>query len=61
MVYHITYTEERLRLEDCADAEVLLLKQPISVMVKVKTATAHMPDIDWPGIYVLTPKSRIWT
>ncbi len=53
--------QERQRIQDIQDPEIVLQDRPLKLLIEVETATKEMPDIYGKGIYVLTLQHRPWT
>ena len=53
--------EERERIRNIEDPEIVLQQRPTKLLIEVATATAEMPDKYGKGVYALALQHRAWT
>ena len=53
--------DERERIQDIQDPEIVLQGRPLKLLIEVETATPDMPDIYGKGVFCLTLQHRSWT
>jgi hypothetical protein len=52
--------QEKQRIQDIQDPEIVLHDRPLRLLIEVETATKEMPDIYGPGVFVLNLQHRPW-